>query len=142
MKTVAAGEGVGYGAAFVCPETMPIGVVAYGYGDGYPRHARTGTPVLVNGVRTQVIGECSMDMMTVDLRPVPGAGFSRPLRPPWSTAWKMHGGSREVRRSRARDRSPSRHDFRIGKIESLAGTGKLGRGAPAVSGAAGLGQDL
>ena len=73
VRRVRAGEAVGYGGAFVCPEDMPVGVVAYGYGDGYPRHAQTGTPVLVNGVRTQVIGHCSMDMMTVDLRPLPRA---------------------------------------------------------------------
>lgn len=78
-RTVAAGESVGYGASYQCPETMPVGVVAYGYGDGYPRHAKTGTPVLVNGVRTQVIGECSMDMMTVDLRPVAAAKFGDPV---------------------------------------------------------------
>jgi len=79
VRRVAAGEAVGYGGAFVCPEAMPVGVVAYGYADGYPRHARTGTPVLVNGVRTQVIGHCSMDMMTVDLRPVPHARFGDPV---------------------------------------------------------------
>ncbi|MEQ8660740.1 MAG: alanine racemase, partial [Gammaproteobacteria bacterium] len=75
VRVVRAGERVGYGGAFTCPEDMPIGVVAYGYADGYPRHARTGTPVLVRGVRTQVIGNCSMDMMTIDLRPVPDAVF-------------------------------------------------------------------
>ncbi|MCB1749423.1 MAG: alanine racemase [Gammaproteobacteria bacterium] len=79
VRRVAAGEAVGYGGAFVCPEEMPVGVVAYGYADGYPRHARTGTPVLVGGVRTQVIGNCSMDMMTVDLRPVPAAAFGDPV---------------------------------------------------------------
>lgn len=79
VRRVAAGEAVGYGGSFVCPEAMPIGVVAYGYGDGYPRHASTGTPVLVNGVRTRVIGECSMDMMTVDLSPVPDARFGDPV---------------------------------------------------------------
>ncbi len=75
VRQVAAGEAVGYGGAFVCPEDMPIGVVAYGYADGYPRHGGTGTPVLVNGTRTQVIGNSSMDMMTVDLRPIPDARF-------------------------------------------------------------------
>jgi alanine racemase len=75
VRQVRAGEAVGYGGAYVCPEDMPVGVVAYGYGDGYPRHAQTGTPVLVRGIRTQVIGHCSMDMMTVDLRPVPDARF-------------------------------------------------------------------
>jgi len=79
VRRVPAGEAVGYGGAFVCPEDMPVGVVAYGYADGYPRHARTGTPVLVNGVRSQVIGNCSMDMMTVDLRPIPAARFGDPV---------------------------------------------------------------
>lgn len=62
------GEGVGYGGDWVCPEDMPIGVVAIGYGDGYPRQAKSGTPVLVNGQRTTLVGRVSMDMMTVDLR--------------------------------------------------------------------------
>ena len=73
VKTVPAGGAVGYGQSYRCPETMPIGIVAFGYADGYPRHAATGTPVLVNGVRTQVLGEVTMDMMMVDLRPVPNA---------------------------------------------------------------------
>jgi alanine racemase len=79
VRQVQAGAAVGYGGSFVCPEDMPIGVVAYGYGDGYPRHAGTGTPVMVKGVRAQVIGECSMDMMTVDLRAVPDARFGDPV---------------------------------------------------------------
>ncbi|MBI4693336.1 MAG: alanine racemase [Gammaproteobacteria bacterium] len=79
VKRVAAGGGVGYGQAFRCPGDMPIGVVAFGYGDGYPRHAGTGTPVLVNGVRTQVLGHASMDMLTVDLRPVPEARVGDPV---------------------------------------------------------------
>ncbi|MGD9601084.1 MAG: alanine racemase [Gammaproteobacteria bacterium] len=79
VKRVAAGGAVGYGRGFVCPEDMDIGVVAFGYADGYPRHAATGTPVLVNGVRTQVIGEASMDMMAVDLRPVGGARAGDPV---------------------------------------------------------------
>lgn len=79
VREVAAGGAVGYGRGFVCPETMRVGVVAFGYADGYPRHAATGTPVLVNGVRTQVIGEASMDMMAVDLRPVPDARIGDPV---------------------------------------------------------------
>ncbi len=79
VREVDAGGSVGYGKAYVCPERMPVGVVAFGYGDGYPRHAATGTPVVVNGVRTQVIGEASMDMLTVDLRPVPGARTGDPV---------------------------------------------------------------
>jgi alanine racemase len=54
---------------------MRIGIAAVGYADGYPRHADTGTPVLVNGVRTRMVGRVSMDMITVDLTPVPDAGF-------------------------------------------------------------------
>jgi alanine racemase len=50
-----------------------VGVVACGYADGYPRHAPHGTPVLVDGVRTTLVGRVSMDMMTVDLTPVPNA---------------------------------------------------------------------
>jgi alanine racemase len=52
---------------------MRIGVVACGYADGYPRVAPTGTPVLVDGVRTSLVGRVSMDMVTVDLTPVPAA---------------------------------------------------------------------
>lgn len=64
---------LGYGARFVCPEDMPVGVIAVGYGDGYPRSAQDGTPILVNGVRCQLIGRVSMDMITIDLRPYPHA---------------------------------------------------------------------
>jgi len=53
---------------------MRIGVVACGYADGYPRHAPNGTPVLVAGVRTRVVGRVSMDMITVDLTPLEAAG--------------------------------------------------------------------
>ncbi|MFB1000264.1 MAG: alanine racemase C-terminal domain-containing protein, partial [Colwellia sp.] len=62
-----AGESVGYGGAWKSEEKTIIGVVAIGYGDGYPRHARNGTPVLVNGRRVPLIGKVSMDMITVDL---------------------------------------------------------------------------
>lgn len=67
VRDVKAGGRVGYGGSYVCPYDMKVGVIAYGYGDGYPRNANTGTPVLVNNVKTQIIGECSMDMMTVEL---------------------------------------------------------------------------
>ena len=69
------GDTVGYGSNFTAPAPMRIGVVACGYGDGYPRHCATGTPVLVNGVRTRLVGRVSMDMITVDLSGVPSAGF-------------------------------------------------------------------
>jgi alanine racemase len=67
------GDGVGYGRTWICPEDMPVGVVAIGYGDGYPRHALIGTPVLVNSVSVPLIGRVSMDMITVDLRTHPQA---------------------------------------------------------------------
>ena len=67
VRDVKAGGAVGYGGSYICPYDMKVGVVAYGYGDGYPRSGKTGTPVLVNNVEAQVIGECSMDMMTVEL---------------------------------------------------------------------------
>lgn len=67
------GEPVGYGATWNCPEDMPVGIVAAGYGDGFPRHARSGTPVLVNDVRCALVGRASMDMLTIDLRNQPDA---------------------------------------------------------------------
>jgi alanine racemase len=73
------GEAVGYGGDFVCPEDMPVGVAAVGYGDGYPRHAAAGTPVLVNGSRVPLIGRVSMDMITLDLRRQPAACVGDPV---------------------------------------------------------------
>ncbi|HUG25613.1 alanine racemase [Piscinibacter sp.] len=67
------GGSVGYGSAFTAERPMRIGVVACGYADGYPRLATSGTPVLVDGVRTGLVGRVSMDMVTVDLTPVPQA---------------------------------------------------------------------
>jgi alanine racemase len=69
------GDTVGYGSTFTAPTAMQIGVIACGYADGYPRHAPGGTPVLVDGVRTTTLGRVSMDMITVDLTPVPNAGI-------------------------------------------------------------------
>lgn len=65
------GEAVGYGAAWVAEQDTRIGVIAIGYGDGYPRHARNGTPVLVGGHRVALAGRVSMDMITVDLGHAP-----------------------------------------------------------------------
>lgn len=67
IKTVSEGEAVGYGNTWVAQQKSLIGVVAIGYGDGYPRHAQTGTPVLINGERVSLVGRVSMDMITVDL---------------------------------------------------------------------------
>ncbi len=72
------GDAVGYQGAWVCPEDMPVGVVACGYGDGYPRHAPTGTPVLIDGRRVPLIGRVSMDMITVDLRDIPDPRVGAP----------------------------------------------------------------
>jgi alanine racemase len=69
-----AGDSVGYGSRFTAEGPLLIGVAACGYADGYPRHCDTGTPVLVNGVRTRLVGRVSMDMVTVDLTPLQQAG--------------------------------------------------------------------
>jgi alanine racemase len=74
-QALQAGDSVGYGSIFTTPTDLRIGVVACGYADGYPRSCPTGTPVLVNGVRTRTVGRVSMDMITVDLTPVPQAGM-------------------------------------------------------------------
>jgi alanine racemase len=70
-----AGDSVGYGSSFRADAPLRIGVVACGYADGYPRLCPTGTPVLVDGVRCRTVGRVSMDMLTVDLTPVPAAGI-------------------------------------------------------------------
>ena len=66
---------VGYGSIFKAEKPMTIGVTACGYADGYPRHCSTGTPVLVQGIRTRMVGRVSMDMITVDLEPLIQAGI-------------------------------------------------------------------
>lgn len=68
INHISKNEKIGYGSSWTCPEDMPVGVVSIGYGDGYPRHAPSGTPVLVNGQRVPLIGRVSMDMLMVDLR--------------------------------------------------------------------------
>ena len=75
VQDLKAGDTVGYGSSFTADGPLRIGIVACGYADGYPRHCSTGTPVLVNGVRARMVGRVSMDMITVDLTPVPGAGI-------------------------------------------------------------------
>jgi alanine racemase len=74
IQNLQAGDAVGYGSAFRADKAMRIGVVACGYADGYPRHCPTGTPILVNGVRTRTVGRISMDMVTVDLTPCDNEG--------------------------------------------------------------------
>ncbi len=74
VQAINASATVGYGSTFVADKAMQIGVVACGYADGYPRHCSTDTPILVDGVRTRVVGRVSMDMITVDLTPLVEAG--------------------------------------------------------------------
>lgn len=74
VQELQAGDTVGYGSSFTAPGPMAIGVAACGYADGYPRHCPTGTPVLVDGVRTRTVGRVSMDMLAVDLTPLRQAG--------------------------------------------------------------------
>ena len=73
------GDCIGYGCSWTCPEDMPVGVAAAGYGDGYPRHAPAGTPVLVNGRRAALAGRVSMDTLCLDLRGVPDARVGDPV---------------------------------------------------------------
>ena len=73
VNCIKRGEHVGYAATWQCPEDMPVGVAAIGYGDGYPRSAPSGTPVLVAGTRAAIIGRVSMDLIAIDLRTVPDA---------------------------------------------------------------------
>ena len=70
IQQVRQGEAIGYGSTWQCPEDMPVGVVAAGYGDGYPRHAPSGTPVWINDHLCPTVGRVSMDSICVDLRGV------------------------------------------------------------------------
>ncbi|UOD28339.1 alanine racemase [Massilia violaceinigra] len=74
VQDLVAGDSVGYGSGFQAEWPMTVGVVACGYADGYPRHAPHGTPVVVDGILTKLVGRVSMDMMAVDLTHVPRAG--------------------------------------------------------------------
>lgn len=74
VQDIKAGDSVGYGSAFVADGPMRIGVVACGYADGYPRHAPTGTPLLVEGRRTRTIGRVAMDLICCDLTAMPETG--------------------------------------------------------------------
>jgi alanine racemase len=73
------GDSVGYGGAFSAQRRMRIGIVACGYADGYPRHADSGTPILVDGRRARTVGRVSMDMLCVDLVDLPAAGVGSPV---------------------------------------------------------------
>lgn len=75
VRELAAGEPVGYGNNFVTTRQSRVGLIAGGYADGYPRLASTGSPVMIDGVRSRIIGRVSMDMITVDLTDLPQAGI-------------------------------------------------------------------
>jgi alanine racemase len=79
LHSVKKGDSVGYGAIWIAERDTTIGVVACGYGDGYPRHARSGTPILVNNQRQPLVGRVSMDMITVDLGDQPRAKIGDPV---------------------------------------------------------------
>lgn len=71
LKYLSKGTAVGYGGTYICPEDMQIGIIGVGYGDGYSRHTKQGTPILLNGKRVPLIGRVCMDMIMVDLRQCP-----------------------------------------------------------------------
>ena len=79
VQDLVAGETLGYAATYRADRKLRIGVVACGYADGYPRHAPSGTPIIVGGVHTKTLGRVSMDMITVDLTPVPQARVGTPV---------------------------------------------------------------
>lgn len=79
LQELQPGEAVGYGATYRAEQPTRVGIVACGYADGYPRHAPTGTPVLVNGQRSRTLGRVSMDMLCVDLTNVSDAGIGSPV---------------------------------------------------------------
>lgn len=79
LQNLKPGEALGYGLTYMADEATRVGIVACGYADGYPRHAPTGTPILVNGRRTRTLGRISMDMLAVDLTHIPEAGIGSPV---------------------------------------------------------------
>ncbi len=86
IQHVKEGHSVGYGSAYTATRDMRIGVVACGYADGYPRSAPSGTPASVRGVTTRLAGRVSMDMLTIDLDPIPDAAVGD-----WVTLWGNDG---------------------------------------------------
>jgi alanine racemase len=96
IQEIEAGARVGYAGAYVAERDMRIGVVACGYADGYPRHASSGAPVLVNGRRTTLVGRVSMEMITVDLTRIPDAAVGSEV-----TLWGQGLPADEVARAAA-----------------------------------------
>ena len=75
IQDIKKGQAVGYGNNFIAKEDMRIGIVACGYGDGYPRHAKTGTPIFVHNKTTKTVGRVSMDMLYVDFSKIEKAAI-------------------------------------------------------------------
>jgi alanine racemase len=74
VQNMKRGDILGYGGLFEADRDTRVGVIACGYADGYPRHAPTGTPVMVEGRMTRTLGRVSMDMLCADLTGIPEAG--------------------------------------------------------------------
>jgi alanine racemase len=79
VQSLKPGEAVGYGGTYVATKNERVAVIAAGYADGYPRHAATGTPILVAGQRTRLVGRVSMDKITVDVTDIPLARVGTPV---------------------------------------------------------------
>jgi alanine racemase len=75
VRELGVGEPLGYGGRFIASRPSRVGLVAMGYADGYPRSAPDGTPVAVAGQIAALIGQVSMDVLTVDLTDLPEAGI-------------------------------------------------------------------
>jgi alanine racemase len=80
IRTITEGEKVGYGGTWKnLRKSSTIGIVAVGYGDGYPWHAQNNTPVLVNNIRCPLVGRVSMDMLAVDITDQPSVEVGTPV---------------------------------------------------------------
>jgi alanine racemase len=79
VRELRPGDSVGYGCTFTAAAPMRVGIVACGYADGYPRHAPTGTPILVAGKRSRTVGRVAMDMLFADLTGIPEAAIGSPV---------------------------------------------------------------
>jgi alanine racemase len=78
MRDVAAGSSIGYGGTIVASRNLRVGMVACGYGDGYPRRAPAGTPVWVDGHAAATLGTVTMDLIPVDLTGLPPIAIGAP----------------------------------------------------------------
>ncbi len=79
VQTLPKGSSIGYKGRYCCPEDMQVGIIAFGYGDGYPLTAKDGTPILVNNIECALVGRVSMDMIAIDLRTCPNAKIGDPV---------------------------------------------------------------